>query len=557
MATTTKPYILLVDDDPAVLSALRAQIRQHYRERYSIIDAPSGPEAIDLLTRLKKRSARLALIISDQRMPDMDGITFLGKAKELFPDSTLVLLTAYADTEAAIRAINVVRLNHYLVKPWEPADEKLYPILDDLLSEWDSAHASDTATLRLIGYDWDKESHTLKEFLTGNLVPYQWVNAAKDSTIQAEIKAGTLLEKDLPMLRQPDSEPMVHPDIAQISERLNLSQASCDSAYQLTIIGAGPAGMAAAVYGASEGLRTLMIEGHTPGGQAGTSSWIENYLGFPTGISGQELTRRALTQAKRLGTDFLTPFKVDNITLQNGYKILHLNDGRQITTEAVIIATGVEYRQLDAPGLEQFNGAGIYYGAATTEGQACAGSPVFIAGGGNSAGQAAMFLSNYASQVNILVRSTEGLNQTMSSYLIEQIKNRPNINVRPCCQVVEGGGENDRLTWLSIHNADTKQTTREPASALFIFIGTRPVTDWIGLNIIKNEKGYLETGRDLFNYPTFKKSWKLKRDPSLLETCVPGIYAAGDVRSGAMNRVAAAVGEGAMAVKLVHEYLSR
>lgn len=547
-----KPAILLVDDDPQVLRAIRLDMRRQYAQDYELLDAPGPTEARQILDEISAERGEVALVLSDQRMPDGDGVGLLEHVREQFPDARRALLTAYADTEAAIRAINTAKVHYYLTKPWEPAQERLYPVLDELLEDYKAlARMSQTGT-RLIGYQWSPKSHDLKDFLSGNLVPYRFLPAEQAEGRRALEEAG-LTEADLPVLLQDGEEPMRNPSPRQVGEALGLSQGECEVPYDVAIVGAGPAGLAAAVYGASEGLKTLLIDRRAPGGQAGTSSRIENYLGFPQGISGEELSRRAITQAKRLGADFMTPLTIQEIRQEGGYKVLLTGDGRELRARALIIATGVDYRRLEARNIENYTGAGVYYGAANTEAQACRGGDVYIVGGGNSAGQSAMYLSRFASHVYVLVRSPEGLAPSMSQYLIDQIEATENITVRPCC-VVEAVGGNERLETLCIRNLDTGGLEENvPAAALFIFIGTRPVTDWIGMNVLKDPKGFLITGRDVLDVPG---AWSLEREPYLLETCAPGVFAAGDVRSGAMNRVASAVGEGAMAVKFIHQYLN-
>lgn len=548
------PIIFSIDDDPQVLRAIGRDLRSHYRDEYRVLSTTSVKEALDSLLDLKNKSETVAMIISDQRMPEMEGVDFLQKAMEFYPDAKRILLTAYSDTDAAIKAINDVQLDYYLTKPWDPPEEKLFPVVTGLLEDWQSTYRPAFKGLKVIGYQFSPKSHDIKEFLSGNLVPYQWMDIEVSQDADQLIKLNNIALKDLPALFLEDGSFLLAPPITVIAEKIGLSPTIRNNVYDVVIIGAGPAGLAASVYGASEGLKTLLVERHSPGGQAGTSSRIENYLGFPTGLSGTELTRRAVNQANRLGAELLLPGYVKDIQQKDGYKKVILDDDRCIDTHTVVITTGVDYRKLDTKGVADFTGAGIYYGAAMTEAAAFRDKDVFIVGGGNSAGQAAMYLSKFAKNVTILVRK-ENLTSTMSAYLIDQIGTRNNIRVLGKSEVSEASGSG-KLECLQIANIDTGVTTANKADALFIFIGARPFTDWIGLDIIKDDKGFLETGRDLKTYPNFGKVWKQDRDPYLLETSCPGIFAAGDVRSGAMNRVASAVGEGSMSISFVHKYLA-
>ncbi len=555
MAADKKPIILSVDDDPQVLRSLKNDLRNGYKNEYRIISTDSPQEALDSLPELKKQGETVALFLSDQRMPDMLGVEFLVAAKTIFPEAKRVLLTAYSDTEAAIRAINEVGLDHYLLKPWDPPSDKLFPVISDLLEDWENNHTPDFFGIRLIGYQYAPKSHEIKDFLAGNLFPYQWLDIQSDPTAKELLDLHQLSEKDLPVVIMEDGATLVSPSIAELSAVLGMATQAREEIYDVVIIGAGPAGMAAAVYGGSEGLKTLMIERRAPGGQAGTSSRIENYLGFPNGLSGGELTRRALAQAQRLGAEFLTSQEVDKIEIEGNYKkITFVGSSNYVYAKSIIIATGVDYRKLAAKGIEQFTGAGVYYGAAMTEANACRNKQVYVVGGGNSAGQGAVYLSKFAEKVHIVVRKPD-LTSTMSSYLIDQIKATPNIEILGKTEVIETLGH-DSLECVVLENVDTKTTDQAKADSLFIFIGTRPAADWLPDNILRDDKGFIETGKELKLYPNFKSIWKHKREPFLLETCQPGIFAAGDVRAGAMNRVASAVGEGAMAIKFVHEYLA-
>jgi thioredoxin reductase (NADPH) len=548
------PIIFSIDDDPQVLRAISRDLRSHYRSEYRILSTTSAEEALDSLLDLKNKSETVAMIISDQRMPEMEGVDFLQKAMEFYPDAKRILLTAYSDTDAAIKAINDVQLDYYLTKPWDPPEERLYPVITGLLEDWQSSYRPAFKGLKVIGYQFNPKSHDIKEFLSGNLIPYQWMDIEVSQDADQLLKLNNIAPKDLPALFLEDGSYLLSPPITVIAEKIGLSPTIRNNVYDVVIIGAGPAGLAASVYGASEGLKTLLVERHSPGGQAGTSSRIENYLGFPTGLSGTELTRRAVTQANRLGAELLLPGYVKDIQQKDGYKKVILDDDRCIDTHTVVITTGVDYRKLDTKGVADFTGAGIYYGAAMTEAAAFRDKDVFIVGGGNSAGQAAMYLSKFARNVSILVRK-ENLVSTMSAYLIDQIATRSNIRVLGKSEIREASGSG-KLECLQIANVDTGEAAANKADALFIFIGARPFTDWIGLDIIKDDKGFLQTGRDLKTYPNFGKVWKQDRDPYLLETSCAGIFAAGDVRSGAMNRVASAVGEGSMSISFVHKYLA-
>ena len=554
MATDKKPIIFSIDDDPQVLRSLKSDLRNEFKNDYRIISTDSARDALASLPELKKQGETVALFLSDQRMPEMLGVDFLEQAKVIFPEAKRVLLTAYSDTEAAIRAINNVGLDHYLLKPWDPPVEKLYPVLNDLLDNWESNHTPEFHGIKLIGYQYAPKSHEIKDFLAGNLFPYQWLDVDSDERAKELMALHTLEHKDLPAILLEDGSVLPSPSISELAAKLGLVTQAREEMYDVAIIGAGPAGLAAAVYGGSEGLRTLLIERRAPGGQAGTSSRIENYLGFPNGLSGSDLTHRALTQATRLGAEFLSTQGVDKIELENNYKKLSFSDGNHVYAKSVIIATGVDYRKLPAKGADQFTGAGVYYGAAITEANACRNKQIYVVGGGNSAGQGAVYLSKFAQKVHIVIRR-EDLSSTMSAYLIDQINAIPNIEVLGKTEVIEALGH-ESLECIILENIETKATEQVKADSLFIFIGTRPATDWLPVNLLLDDKGFIETGKELKQYPQFKSIWKHQREPFLLETCQPGIFAAGDVRAGAMNRVASAVGEGAMAIKFVHEYLA-
>ena len=492
-------------------------------------------------------------MISDQRMPEMEGVEFLEKARVYFPDAKRVLLTAYSDTDAAIKAINDVQLDYYLMKPWNPPEEKLLPVVSDLLDEWESNYKPKFKGITLVGYQYSPKSHKIKDYLSGNLISYRWLDISSEEG-QELMTLHAFQNKDLPVIEFEDHEAISNPSIQDVAVKLGMPPHAKEELYDVVIVGAGPAGLAAAVYGGSEGLKTLLIEKRAPGGQAGTSSRIENYLGFPKGLSGSELARRAITQATRFGIEFLSPQTVSSIELEGNYKVLNLENGDKVSTKSIIIATGVDYRRFPQPSVESLTGAGVYYGAATTEANACKNQDVYIIGGGNSAGQGAVYLSKFARKVVILIRRAD-LNHSMSSYLIEQIEAIENIELRAKSQVIKAYGEN-RLESLDIERTDDGSVENVSARALFIFIGARPATSWLPKEVLRNEKGYIHTGLEVKKTNEFRKIWKLERNPFTLESSIPGVFASGDVRSGAMNRVAAAVGEGAMSIKLVHSYLS-
>jgi thioredoxin reductase (NADPH) len=547
-----KPVLLCVDDDPQVLSAIERDLRQEFRRDYRVLRADSGTEALSIVQELHDRDEPLALVLADQRMPDLEGVEVLTRTRELFPEAKRVLLTAYADTEAAIRAINSARLDHYLMKPWDPPEQLLYPTLRDLLTAWEAAYKPPYRGVRLIGFQWSPRSHELKDFLAGYMIGYQWLDFETDAEAQALLARKQLTSHQLPVVILEDGTALPNPTPTEVATRIGLTVQASQELYDVVVIGGGPAGLAAGVYGASEGLKTLVIERQTPGGQAGTSSRIENYLGFPTGLSGSELAHRAWTQAVRLGAEILAPQEVVDLCVQDGYKVLRLSDGSEVKTRAVILTTGVSYRTLEVPGIDRLSGAGVYYGAARTEARFCQEQDVYIVGGGNSAGQAAMYLATYARRVFILIRG-ESLAASMSAYLIEQIGQTENIELLPFTEVAEVCGT-DHLEEVVIRRRG--QLERRPARALFVFIGARPSTEWVCNTIVCDGKGFVLTGRDLVTDARYATSWKHpRREPYLLETCVPGVFAAGDSRSGAMARVASAVGEGSMAIKFVHQYL--
>lgn len=548
-----KPVLMVVDDDPQVLAAVRRDLRARYREHYTVVGASSGEEAVATAKELKARGDSLAMVITDQRMPGMQGAEVLARTREIYPVARRVLLTAYSDINAAVQAINEARLDHYLSKPWDPPEEKLYPVVDDLLDSWQAEYLPEASGLRLVGHQWSPRSHAIKDFLSSNLVPYRWLDSRLHPDAATLLESAGLGTPDLPVLFFEDGTVLRDPEPRQVAERLGRSLSAAADLYDLAIVGAGPAGLAAAVYGASEGLKTLLLDRHSPGGQAGSSSRIENYLGFPAGVSGAELTRRAVAQAERLGAEFIVPVEVQSVTASDGYKRLTLSDGREIVTRAVLAGTGMAYREHPADGIAEFTGRGVYYGAATTEAPAFAGKRVLVVGGGNSAGQGAMYLSRFASEVHIVIRKPS-LKETMSQYLIEQLEKTPNVVLRGCTDLlkVEGDGHVERVV---LATAGSEPATEE-ADAVFVFIGTRPRSEWLPEGVLRDSKGFVLTGRELMAEDAFPKVWKEPRQPLLLETSTPGIFAAGDVRAGAMNRVAAAVGEGSMVVRLVHEYLA-
>jgi thioredoxin reductase (NADPH) len=550
-----KPFLLVVDDDLQVLAAIRRDLRSHYRRGYSVIGAASGEEALRTVRQMKTRGDALAMVISDQRMPGMLGGEVLARTREIYPVARRVLLTAYSDITAAISAINEAHLDHYLSKPWDPPEERLFPVVDDLLEAWRAEYVPDARGLRLVGYQWSPRSHQIKDFLASNLIPYRWLEISRDPEARALVDAAGIGLDALPALFFEDGSPVLcDPTPRQAAERLGRSMSAAYDVYDLAIVGAGPAGLAAAVYGASEGLRTLLLDRHAPGGQAGTSSRIENYLGFPAGVSGSELTRRALSQAQRLGAEFLVPLEATGVTIDAGYKRLTLADGREIVSRAMLVATGMVYREHPADGVAAFAGAGVYYGAATIEAPAFSGKHVLVVGGGNSAGQGALHLARYAMEVQIVVRR-DSLRATMSQYLIDQIEKTPNIRLRTCTEIqrVEGDGHVERATLASVTDGTCEV---EKADALFVFIGTRPRSEWLPSAVLRDAKGFVLTGRDLMAAEGYASIWKERREPLLFETSVPGVFAAGDLRAGAMNRVASAVGEGSMVVRLTHEYLA-
>jgi thioredoxin reductase (NADPH) len=543
---------MTIDDEEQVRSAVERDLARHYRRGYRIMKASSGAEGLDTLRRLKQRNDTVALFLVDQRMPEMTGTEFLAKAREVYPEARKVLLTAYADTEAAISAINAVGLDHYLMKPWTPAEENLYPILDDLISDWEATATLPYEGIRVAGTLWSASSHTIKDFLARSQIPYQFLDIERDADAKTLVEQANESTHQLPVVFFPDGSFLIEPSLTEVAEKAGIRTEAAEPFYDLIVIGAGPTGLAAAVYGASEGLHTLLIEKETPGGQAGTSSRIENYLGFPKGLSGADLARRATAQATRLGAEILSAQEVVSVGLRDPYRIITLANGSELACRAVVIASGVSVQELDIPGIDSVTGAGVFYGAALTEAASYKGEHVYVVGGANSAGQGAMFLSQYADQVTMLVRSS--LAKSMSSYLIEQIEGRDNIDVQLGTEVVEVHGK-DRLEAITIRDRESGKTRQESTPAMFVFIGASPHTKMLGDLVALSSAGFVLTGPDLYTNGKRPKTWKLKRDPYLMETCVPGIFAAGDVRHGVIRRVASAVGQGSTTISFVHEYL--
>jgi thioredoxin reductase (NADPH) len=550
-----KPVILTVDDDPSVLSAVVRDLRRRYAEQYRIVRADSGAAALNALRELKQRNEGVALFLADQRMPQMSGTEFLAQAILLYPDARRVLLTAYADTDAAIQAINQVAVNYYLLKPWDPPEEKLYPVLDDLLDDWLADYRPPFEGIRVIAHRWSAQAHQIKDFLARNQVPYLYLDVERDSQARELLTQLDLDPEQLPYVILDDGTVLPAPSTTDVANRVGLQTRAAHNYYELAIVGGGPAGLAAAVYGASEGLRTVLIEREAPGGQAGTSSRIENYLGFPSGLSGSELARRAVAQARRFGVDILAPQEVCSMRIEGQYRILQLADGQEIACHALIVAVGLSYRKLEVPGIEALTGAGVYYGASLTEAVSCQDNPVFIIGAGNSAGQAAIYLAQYAAHVTLIVRGDD-LGKSMSHYLIERIEQSPQISVRLESEVigVQGTGNLEAIT---LQHRRTKATETVPASGLFIFIGAMPRTEWLPPQVVRDERGFVLTGTHLLHEGKPPKGWTSEQPPSLLESSVPGVFVVGDVRSGSIKRVASAVGEGSIAVQFVHQYLGK
>ncbi|MFI6266976.1 FAD-dependent oxidoreductase [Micromonospora sp. NPDC051006] len=546
------PVILTIDDDPVVSRAVARDLRRHYGERYRIVRAGSGPEALEALREIKLRGERVALLLADYRMPDMTGIEFLEAAMDLFPAARRVLLTAYADTDAAIEAINVVDLDHYLLKPWHPPEEKLYPVVDGLLETWAATPDAALSEIRVVGHRWSAPSFKVRDFLARNLIPYRWLLTDDPEGARLLAAAGAT-EDEVPLVVTADGKTLVGPTPAELASVVGLTVEPTTDFYDLVVVGAGPAGLGSAVYGASEGLRTVLVERRATGGQAGQSSRIENYLGFPDGVSGAQLTDRARRQALKFGAEMLTTREVVGLTEGGGARLLRFGDGTEIAAHTVVLATGVSYRVLDAPGLAELTGRGVFYGSAATEAPSCVDQDVYIVGGANSAGQAAVHFSRYAARVHLLIRGAD-LTASMSRYLIDQLDRIDRITVHPHTRVAAGAG-GDHLERLTLCDTRTGEQRTVDTSWLFIFIGAEPRTDWLDGVLVRDSRGFIVTGPDLVTGGQRPPGWSLTRDPYHLETSLPGVFAAGDVRAESVKRVASAVGEGAMAVSLVHRYL--
>jgi thioredoxin reductase (NADPH) len=544
-----RPAIIAVDDEPAVLAAVSRDLRRGFGERYRVMRAGSGAEGLELLRQVRARGEQVALLVADQRMPGLSGTDYLVKAREIAPEAKRVLLTAYADTEAAIQAINEVSLDYYLLKPWDPPEEHLFPVLEDLLTTWEAGAALEAGGVRVIGHRFSKDSHDVRDFLARNRVPARWLDVERDSEARELLAVAGVDGERLPVALLEDGAILERPSTLELAERLGIQAQPAGDHYDLVIVGGGPAGLAAAVYGASEGLRTVMVEREAPGGQAGQSSRIENYLGFPHGLSGSDLARRATDQARRLGAELVTVQEAVELRVEGAGRFVRLTGGSTLSANTVLVASGVSYRQLKAPGFTELTGAGVYYGAALTEARSCADQHVVVIGGANSAGQAAVYFSNYASHVSMLVRA-DSLAKSMSHYLIEQIAELPNVDVRTRSEAIAAEREDGHLRALRIRGPDGAETV-EDVDACFVFIGAAPRTDWLDAVVARDERGFILAGPEVRDH-----GWPLQREPYVLETSVPGVFVAGDVRTRSIKRVASAVGEGSMAVSLIHEYLA-
>jgi thioredoxin reductase (NADPH) len=549
-----RPVLLAVDDDTEVLRAVDRDLRRGYGREYRVMRADSAGSALDTLKALKGRNDPVALMLVDQRMPQVSGVEFLEQARTLYPDAKRVLLTAYADTDAAIRAINSVDLDYYLMKPWDPPEERLYPVLSDLLGDWQAAYRPPFEGVRVVGHQWAPRSHAVKDFLSRNQVPYQWLDFDGSDEARNLIEQLDADPMKLPLVLLTDGTRLQEPSVSQLAEAVGMRTRAEQPFYDLIIVGGGPAGLAAAVYGGSEGLRTLLIEREAPGGQAGTSSMIRNYLGFPSGVTGADLARRALDQARLFEVEILSVQEVCGVRAEGPYRIIELAGGGEVSCHALLIATGVSWRKLHAPGIDKLTGAGVYYGAATTEALGCRDEDVYVVGGANSAGQAAMYFSRFARDVHILCRG-ESLTKGMSRYLIDEIERTPNIHVHTRTNIAEARGDG-RLESVVVEDSRTGERREFPASGLFIMIGAEPYTDWLDGVVMRDEKGFVLTGPDLLRDGKRPRGWKLDRDPFLLETSTPGVFAAGDVRRGSVKRVASAVGDGSISVQAIHQYLA-
>jgi len=546
-----RPILLAVDDDVSVLEAVVQDLRRQYGATYRVMRAASGQAALDTLAQLKTRQEPVALICSDQRMPGMTGVEFLERARGLYPEARRVLLTAYADTEAAIHAINSARIHYYLNKPWDPPEEKLYPVLSDLLEDWHAGYQPPFQGLRVIGHRWSLKDYRVRSFLSRNHVPYRWLDMDSGDDARKLLEEKQLTTENLPVVVFEDGSVVADPTVDVLAGKVGLSIQAAQDFYDIVVVGAGPAGLAAAVYGASEGLRTLVVEPVAPGGQAGSTSRIENYLGFPSGITGADLGRRAHVQASRFGAEFLTQ-RATGLRIDGQYRFIQLADGREVSSHVVLLSLGVNYRKLDLPGAERLTGRGIYYGAALVEALSCKGEDVFVVGGANSAGQAALHFAQYAKTVTMLVRGT-GLAATMSKYLIDEIGRTSNIKLEARTEVVEAFGD-EHLEGLELKGPEGLR--KVPASSLFVFIGAAPNTDWLPSAVLRDEHGFVLAGPDLRSTGKLPEGWHEQREPFLLESSVPGVFAAGDVRHGSIKRVASAVGEGSIAVQFAHQYLA-
>jgi len=554
--TMGRPVILTIDDDPDVLASVKRDLRQRYSEKYRILDAASGAAGLDILRRLLQRNDSVALLLVDHRMPEMNGIETLKEARKIYPEAKRVLLTAYADTEAAIMAINEVQLNHYLLKPWHPPEENLYPVLDDLLDDWFAGYRPPFEGVRVLGTRWSPRSYEMRDFLARNQVPYQWLDADAIDRIPDVRRIIETFDHtpQLPTVFFPDGQRLEQPAPQEVAERIGLRTHADLEYYDVAIVGGGPAGLAASVYGASEGLKTVMIEREAPGGQAGLSSRIENYLGFPSGLSGSVFARRAVDQARRFGVEIVSPQEAVSVRVEDPYRYVRLSNGSEVSCNALILSMGVQWRKLGIPGEEKLQGAGVYYGAGATEASSCHDEDVYLVGGANSAGQAAIFFSRMARRVIMLVRGSS-LAATMSQYLIDQIAQTKNIEVELKTRVMEVHGE-EHLEAITIMCDHSGTQTQVPAASLFIFIGAQPRTAWLGESIARDERGFVLTGQDLMQDGKRPKGYQ-DREPGLLETSVPGVFAVGDVRHGSVKRVASGVGEGSVAIQFVHQYLSK
>ena len=551
---TPRAAILTVDDDPGVSRAVARDLRRQYGSQYRIVRAESAEAGLDALRQMKLRGDVVAVILADYRMPELNGIEFLEQAMDIYPRARRVLLTAYADTGAAIDAINVVDLDHYLLKPWDPPEEKLYPVVDALLDAWQASDHRAVPETKVVGHRWNSRSSEVREFLARNQVPYRWY-AADEPEGERLLAAAGADGLTLPLVITPEGNPLIEPTDGELAAQVGLATTPAKEFYDLVVIGGGPAGLGAAVYGASEGLRTVLVERLATGGQAGQSSRIENYLGFPDGVSGAQLTDRARRQATKFGAEVLTTREVVGLEIRGSARRVTFVDGTSIDAHTIILATGVTYRRMSAPGMDELTGRGVYYGSALTEADACAGQDVYVVGGANSAGQAAVFLARRAKSVTILVRGSS-LERSMSYYLIKQIAGIPNISVRTCTEVIEAGGQ-DHLESLTLRDAVSGSTETVPAQLLFLFIGAAPLTDWLDSQVVRDKAGFVVAGPDLSVGGERPEGWELDRMPYHLETSVPGVFVAGDARAESAKRVASAVGEGALAVMLVHRYLEK